>query len=81
MTQAFGINDSGVVAGAYTVGTGTSAKSFGFTWTKAHGFKTVNDPHGIGSTIINGVNDRGELVGFYTDSKATPTDSWREPRS
>ena len=31
-------------------------------------FHKVNDPHGMGSTLINGVNDRGELVGFYTDS-------------
>ena len=67
MTQAFGINDSGLVVGAYTTGSGGSAQSFGFTWMNGH-FKTVNDPHGVGSTIINGVNDRGELVGFYMDA-------------
>jgi hypothetical protein len=67
MTQAFGINDSGLVVGAYTTGSGSSAQSFGFTWMNGH-FHEVNDPHGIGSTIINGVNDRDELVGFYTDS-------------
>jgi hypothetical protein len=67
MTQAFGINDSGLVVGAYTVGSGSSAQSFGFTWMTGH-FHEVNDPHGIGSTIINGVNDRGELVGFYMDA-------------
>jgi hypothetical protein len=66
-TQAFGINDSGLVVGAYTTGSGTSAQTFGFTWMNGH-FHAVNDPHGIGSTLINGVNDRGELVGFYTDS-------------
>jgi hypothetical protein len=68
MTQAFGINDSGLVVGAYTVGSGSSAQTFGFTWMTGH-FHEVNDPHGIGSTIINGVNDRGELVGFYMDAK------------
>ncbi len=68
MTQAFGVNDAGEVVGAYTYGTGSSAKSYGFTWTRAHGMVKVNDPHGIGSTIINGVNDLGDLVGFYTDS-------------
>jgi hypothetical protein len=68
MTQPFGVNDSGEVVGAYTVGSGSSAQTFGFTWTPGHGFTTVNDPHGVGSTIINGVNDRGDLVGFYTDS-------------
>ena len=28
----------------------------------------VDDPHGHGTTTINGVNDHGDLVGFYTDS-------------
>ncbi len=70
MTQAFGINDSGEVAGTYTVGSGSSAKTYGFTWTHSHGFTAVNDPHGIGTTLINGINDRGELVGFYTDGAA-----------
>ena len=64
MTQAFGINKAGLVVGAYTVGTNT----FGFTWSQGHGFRTVNDPNGVGSTIINGVNNAGDLVGFYTDS-------------
>jgi hypothetical protein len=81
MTQAFGINDSNVVVGAYTVGTGASAKTFGFTWTKAHGFKTVNDPHGVGSTFINGLNDRGELVGFCTDSKGNTDGFLARPHS
>jgi hypothetical protein len=64
ITQAFGVNDNGEVVGAYTVGTA----SHGFTWTVQHGFKTVDDPHGIGTTLLNGVNDAGQLVGFYTDS-------------
>jgi len=68
MTQAFGVNDLNEVAGAYTIGTGSSATSFGFTWKPGHGYKTVSDPHGIGSTVVNGVNDLGDLVGFYTDS-------------
>jgi hypothetical protein len=59
MTQAFGINDSGLVVGAYTTGSGSSAQTWGFTWMSGH-FHKVNDPHGIGSTIINGINDRGE---------------------
>ena len=40
----------------------------GFTWTQSGGFQTVDDPHGIGATTINGVNDNGDLVGFYTDA-------------
>jgi hypothetical protein len=68
MTQAFGVNDSDEVVGAYTDGTGSNAQTHGFTWAPGHGFTTVDDPHGIGTTLINGVNDHGDLVGFYTDS-------------
>ena len=28
----------------------------------------VDDPHGMGTTTINGVNDFGVLVGFYVDA-------------
>jgi hypothetical protein len=42
--------------------------TYGFVWSPGFGFETVNDPNGVGSTTINGVNDRGVLVGFYTDS-------------
>jgi hypothetical protein len=68
MTQAFGVNDHDEVAGAYTVGSGSSAVTHGFTWRPGYGFRTVDDPHGQGTTTINGVNDAGDLVGFYTDS-------------
>jgi len=44
-------------------------------------FNTVDNPAGLaGSTVINGVNDLGQLVGFYADANhntigfvATPT--------
>jgi hypothetical protein len=68
MTQAFGVNDHDEVVGAYTVGTGSTATMHGFTWRAGHGFTTVDDPHGIGTTTINGVNNAGDLVGFYVDS-------------
>jgi hypothetical protein len=68
MTQALGVNDSDEVVGVYTVGSGDSAQTHGFTWRPGHGFRTVDDPHGIGATTINGVNDAGDLVGFYTDA-------------
>ena len=68
-TTAFGLNNRSEVVGAYTVGSGDKAKSHGFTWTKSGGFVTVDDPHGKGTTLVNGVNSAGDLVGFYTDSK------------
>ena len=68
-TTAFGLNNRSEVVGAYTIGSGDKAKSHGFTWTKSGGFKTVDDPHGKGTTLVNGVNSAGDLVGFYTDGK------------
>ena len=46
----------------------TARRRTGFIWSPGFGFESVNDPNGVGSTTINGVNDRGTLVGFYTDS-------------
>jgi hypothetical protein len=67
-TQAFGVNDWREVAGTYMMGSGNNAKSYGFTWSPFTGFRTISDPMGVGTTLINGINDFGELVGFYTDS-------------
>jgi hypothetical protein len=66
-TMALGVNNYDEVVGVYTVGSGSSAQMHGFTWTPQHGFRTVDDPHGVGTTTINGVNDHGQLVGFYVD--------------
>jgi len=67
MTQAFGVNDSDEVVGTYTVGSGNSAVTHGFTW--LHGRFASIDIGGASSTTINGVNNEGDLVGFYTDAK------------
>src|ERR1035437_9976792 len=66
-TMALGVSSRGEVVGVYTVGSGAAAVMHGFTWTGQHGFRTVDDPHGIGTTTVNGVNDLGQLVGFYVD--------------
>jgi hypothetical protein len=67
-TMALGVNDHDEVVGTYTVGSGSSAAMHGFTWTPKGGFAALDDPHGMGTTTINGVNDAGDLVGFYVDS-------------
>ena len=67
--MAFGVNDNREVVGTYMVGSGNNAKSFGFIWARDFGFRTVNDPHGSGATTLNGINDAGDLVGFYTDAR------------
>jgi hypothetical protein len=64
-TQALGINDHGLVVGDYTTGSGNSARMHGFTWQAGHGFREINDPLGVNTTTINGVNNKGDLVGFY----------------
>ena len=69
MTQAFGINDGDVVVGAYQIGTGKSAATHGFIWAPGFGFQNVDDPNGVGATTVNGINDHGRLVGFYTDGQ------------
>ncbi len=63
--QPLGVNSRDEVVGFYTDAAGND---HGFTWTPAAGYRTVDDPHGLGTTTINGVNDLGTLVGFYVDA-------------
>ena len=56
---------------AVAVGGGRGGVTHGFLL-GAHGHLTrVNDPHGSGATTLNGINDAGDLVGFYTDAKGS----------
>ena len=32
-------------------------------------FTTIDDPEGVGSTVVNGLNNVGAIVGFYADAK------------
>jgi hypothetical protein len=66
-TMALGVNNFDEVVGVF-VPSGNANALEGFTWTPQHGFTVINDPHGLESTTINGVNDRGQLVGFYVDA-------------
>jgi hypothetical protein len=69
MTQAFGVNDHDVVVGTYTVGTGNNAMTHGFLYRPGHGFTlNIDDPNGVGTTVLNGINNENDIVGFYTDS-------------
>jgi hypothetical protein len=68
-TQAFGINPQKQIVGSYLDGHGVM---HGFVLTSPQGPKSVwqkiDDPHGVGSTVVNGINGAGDLVGFYTDA-------------
>ncbi len=61
-TQALGLNNEGQVVGQYM---DAGNNTHGFVWTKQNGFTTVDIPQGVGTTVINGINDRGILAGFY----------------
>jgi hypothetical protein len=80
-TMALGVNNSDEVVGGYVVGTGDAAVMSGFIWTSRHGFATVDDPDGAQGTTVNGVNDLGDLVGFYTDSRGDTHGMLASPRS
>jgi hypothetical protein len=70
MTQAFGVstvNNSDEVVGSYTTGPSNAAVTHGFIWQNGT-FASV-DIGGASATTINGINDEGDLVGFYTDAK------------
>jgi hypothetical protein len=66
-TTPFGVNVHDDIVGSYA----TSSASHGFLLTspltKAK-FLSIDDPNGIGTTVINGLNDRVNMVGFYVDS-------------
>jgi hypothetical protein len=64
-TIALGVNDSDTVVGTYIEGT----TIHGFIW-RIGGKLTVmvDDPNADNVTIINGINNKGDIVGFYEDS-------------
>jgi hypothetical protein len=65
-TDPAGVNKFGVVVGFYTTGPSSSPLTFGFTWSRGHGFQKINYPGSAnGTTVVNGINSAGDLVGFY----------------
>jgi len=70
-TTFLGINNYDVIVGAYTVGTGNAAQTHGFvldTPLQQARWLSIDDPNGVGTTTINGLNGNGDLVGFYVDA-------------
>jgi hypothetical protein len=61
-TQATGENNHGLVVGTYQDSAGNS-HGFVYDSTTAT-YSSVDDPKGVGVTIVNGVNDKGQLAGF-----------------
>jgi hypothetical protein len=62
-TQALGLNNIGEVVGDYVDKGGAT---HGFVYTVAtNTWVTVDDPNGFGTTVVNGINDKNMLVGFW----------------
>ena len=65
-TTALGVNDHDEIVGSYTDGGGNM---HGFTLKSPLGpvshWQSIDDPNGVGTTTVNGVNNNGKLVGFY----------------
>jgi len=68
-TTALGVSLNDEIVGFYSDGAGVM---HGFTLKAPLGpvshWQSIDDPNGIGSTVVNGVNAAGDLVGFYTDA-------------
>ena len=63
-TQAMGLNNREEVVGLYV---DRAQMAHGFVYCNGH-FQSIDDPNGVEGTTVNGINDRGWLVGFYNDS-------------
>jgi hypothetical protein len=68
MTTPFGINKLDQIVGSYVDNTDAL---HGFLLSNPLGSQkwlTVDDPNGIGATVVNGLNNKDHLVGFYLDT-------------
>jgi hypothetical protein len=68
-TQATGENNHGLVVGTYQDSSG-AFHGFVYNTTTAQ-YTAVDDPDGIGVTFVNGINDKGMLVGFTMPNSTT----------
>ena len=58
-TVAYGLNNIGQVVGYYF----SFLVGHGFVWSESTGFQTIDVPAGQGTTMVNGINDKGVIVG------------------
>ena len=64
LTQLFGLNDNGLAVGDEVV----NGLMNGILYDSlTNTFTVLNDPNGVGTTTLNGVNNAGQIVGFYVD--------------
>ena len=63
-TSLLGVNNNGLAVGFDMVGTSMDGILYNIN---TGTFTTLDDPNGVGTTTLNGVNDLGQIVGFYVD--------------
>ena len=62
-TQALGLNNKGQVVGQWMDSVGNT---HGFVYTvSTKKYENIENPNGANTTVVNGINDNGVLVGFY----------------
>lgn len=67
VTQLLGVNSNGITVGFYQMN--ANDITHGLTYNPANGvWNTLDNPNGIQGTVLNGLNDKGQIVGFYTDA-------------
>jgi hypothetical protein len=64
-TELLGLNDHGIAVGFDVVNGVTHGIIYN---TKTGAFIQLDDPNASGFTLFNGINDKGDIVGFYTDA-------------
>jgi hypothetical protein len=64
-TELLGLNDHGIAVGFDVVNGVTHGIIYN---TKTGAFIQLDDPNASGLTLFNGINDKGDIVGFYTDA-------------
>jgi hypothetical protein len=72
-TELLGLNDQGIAVGfeSFTNAAGITITHGIIYDTKTGTLTTLDAPNGTNSTTFNGINDKGEIVGFYTDATGT----------
>jgi hypothetical protein len=71
-TMVFGLNNKGEAVGSF-VDTSGETQGFLYDWL-TNTWRTISDPSAsataafcVNGTTVNGINDLGQLVGFYSD--------------
>jgi hypothetical protein len=68
-TELLGLNDQGLAVGFYKLTANDTLH--GLIFDSVHDTFTTLDPNGSMGTTLNGINDLGDIVGFFTDGTNT----------